>query len=189
MTRSNPRLVVSCDRGTAEVLAWGGSTGYFDKARTGAIDYTSVSRSPGSTLKPFLVAHALDRGVITPSTILDDIERGPGGIGNADDAFLGPMLPRSALANSRNVPAAQLVARLGVDETYGYLRELRLHDGREPARRTAWDSRLAACQRRSSASCARIPRLRATAGWSSCAGGSTIRSSRDASCRKKPRAW
>ncbi len=135
MTRSNPRLVVSCDRGTAEVLAWGGSTGYFDKARTGAIDYTSVSRSPGSTLKPFLVAHALDRGVITPSTILDDIERGPGGIGNADDAFLGPMLPRSALANSRNVPAAQLVARLGVDETYGYLRELGLHDGREPARR------------------------------------------------------
>ena len=94
-----------------------------------------LRRSPGSTLKPFLVAHALDRGVITPSTILDDIERGPGGIGNADDAFLGPMLPRSALANSRNVPAAQLVARLGVDETYGYLGELKLHDGREPARR------------------------------------------------------
>jgi penicillin-binding protein 1C len=127
--------VIVIDRETAEVLAWGGSTGYFDKGRTGAIDYTSVSRSPGSTLKPFLVAHALDRGVITPSTILDDIERGPGGIGNADDAFLGPMLPRSALANSRNVPAAQLVARLGVDETYGYLRELKLHDGREPARR------------------------------------------------------
>lgn len=127
--------VIVIDRETAEVLAWGGSTGYFDKVHTGAIDYTSVSRSPGSTLKPFLVAHALDRGVISSSTILDDIERGPGGIGNADDAFLGPMLPRSALANSRNVPAAQLVARLGVDETYGYLRELKLHDGREPARR------------------------------------------------------
>ncbi|MCM2315734.1 MAG: penicillin-binding transpeptidase domain-containing protein [Thermoanaerobaculia bacterium] len=79
----------------------------------------------GGLLKLYLVAHALDRGVITPSTILDDIERGPGGIGNADDAFLGPMLTRSALANSRNVPAAQLVARLGVDETYGYPRELK----------------------------------------------------------------
>jgi len=127
--------VIVIDRQTAEVLAWGGSTGYFDEVHDGAIDYTSVSRSPGSTLKPFLVAHALDRGVIQSSTILDDIERGPGGIGNADDAFLGPMLPRTALANSRNVPAAQLVARLGVDETYGYLRELKLHDGRESARR------------------------------------------------------
>lgn len=127
--------VIVVDRETAEVLAWGGSAGYFDQARTGAIDYTRVSRSPGSTLKPFLVAHALDRGIVRSSTILDDIERGPGGIGNADDAFLGPMLPRNALANSRNVPAAELVARLGVDQTYGYLHELRLHDGQEPARR------------------------------------------------------
>lgn len=127
--------VIVIDRETAEVLAWGGSTGYFDAARAGAIDYATVSRSPGSTLKPFLVAHALDRGLILSSTILDDIERGPGGIGNADDSFLGPMLPRAALANSRNVPAAQLVARIGVDETYGFLQDLRLHDGREPGRR------------------------------------------------------
>ena len=61
--------VIVIDRETAAVLAWGGSTGYFDKAHTGAIDYTSVNRSPGSTLKLFLVAHALDRGVITSSTI------------------------------------------------------------------------------------------------------------------------
>ena len=123
------------DRGTREVLAWVGSTDYFDEGRSGAIDYARVPRSPGSTLKPFVYALALEQGVITPATILDDLERGAGGITNADEAFLGPLLPRVALANSRNVPAADLLARAGLDRGYDLLRELGLHDGSEPARR------------------------------------------------------
>ena len=69
--------------------AWVGSAEYFDERHGGSIDYTQVLRSPGSALKPFIYALALERGAITPATLLDDIERGPGGIGNADDAFLG----------------------------------------------------------------------------------------------------
>jgi penicillin-binding protein 1C len=94
-----------------------------------------VRRSPGSTLKPFFYALALERGVITPATILDDLDRGAGGIGNDDDQFLGPMLPRVALASSRNVPAANLLDALGLGEGYAFLRDLGLHEGREPARR------------------------------------------------------
>jgi penicillin-binding protein 1C len=127
--------VVVLDRRSAEVLAWVGSADYFDARRAGAIDYARVPRSPGSALKPFVYALALERGTITPATVLDDIERGPGGIGNADEAFLGPLLPRLALANSRNVPAAELLARVGVHEAYAFLRELGLHAGSEPARR------------------------------------------------------
>jgi penicillin-binding protein 1C len=123
------------DRASGEVRAWLGSSDYFDASRAGAIDFTGIPRSAGSTLKPFLYALALERGVITPATILDDLSRGAGGIANADDAFLGPLLPRVALANSRNVPAANLLARVGLDEGYGFFRDLGLHDGRAPARR------------------------------------------------------
>lgn len=121
------------ERQTGKVRAWVGSPGYFRKA--GAIDYTRVPRSPGSALKPFLYAQALERGLITPATILDDLERGAGGITNADDLYLGPLLPRVALANSRNVPAAGLLARIGLDEGAGFLRDLGLHDGSVPAER------------------------------------------------------
>jgi penicillin-binding protein 1C len=120
--------------GSPEVLAWVGSAAYFDPDNHGAIDYARVRRSAGSTLKPFLYAQALERGVIAPATMMDDLERGPGGITNADDLFLGPLLPRVALANSRNVPAVHLLSHLGLDQGYGLLRDLGLTDGALPAR-------------------------------------------------------
>lgn len=111
------------------------STDYFDSARAGAIDYLRLPRSSGSTLKPFLFAQALAQRTIDPSTILDDLEPGPGGILNSDERFLGPMLPRVALANSRNVPAVALLSRIGLDTFYGLLGDLRLHRHEQPARR------------------------------------------------------
>jgi len=127
--------VIVVDLPSREVRAWVGSAGYFDPGTSGAIDYARIHRSAGSALKPFLYALALDRGVIRPSTVLDDLERGPGGIANADDLFLGPLLPRVALANSRNVPAVDLLARLGMEQGYGLFRDLGLTDGSVPSRR------------------------------------------------------
>src|SRR5207253_1306621 len=110
------------------------STDYFDKEHAGAIDYATVKRSPGSTLKPFFYALALDRGVMTPSTILDDLRGGDGGVVNADPYFLGPLLPRVALANSRNTTAVEVLQKIGLDEAYHFLGRLSLHeDGSEPA--------------------------------------------------------
>jgi penicillin-binding protein 1C len=132
---ANNAAAIVVDRRTNEVLAWVGSSDYFDTRHAGAIDYTRIARSPGSALKPFVYALALERGTITPATILDDLHRSAGGIVNADEMFLGPLLPRVALANSRNVPAADLLALVGVDELHSFLRDLGLHDGREPGRR------------------------------------------------------
>jgi penicillin-binding protein 1C len=126
--------VLVLDRRSLEVLAWTGSTGYFDARHAGAMDYALVERSPGSTLKPFLYALALERGLIAPASVLDDLERAPSGISNSDDAFLGPILPRVALANSRNVPAVHLLQDVGLDEAYGFFQTLGLNDGRLPAR-------------------------------------------------------
>ena len=127
--------VIVLERGSREVVAWVGSTDYFDARHAGAIDYARIPRSPGSTLKPFVYALALERGALTPANVLDDLDRGPGGITNADEAYMGPMLPRAALGNSRNVPAATLLDRVGLEQGYALLRDLGLHQGRQPARR------------------------------------------------------
>lgn len=116
-----------------EVLAAIGSADFFAKDDAGAIDYLQVPRSPGSTLKPFVFALALEMGLITPASVLEDLRRGAGGIGNSDGLFLGPLLPRVALANSRNVPSAELLSRIGLHEGYNYFGQLGLHNHREEA--------------------------------------------------------
>jgi penicillin-binding protein 1C len=126
--------VMVIDPKTAEVLALVGSSRYAN-ADSGMIDYALRSRSPGSTLKPFIYAQALERGDIAPSTILiDDPDNGTG-IDNADRRFLGPLLPRQALGNSRNVPAAKLIRVSGLTQTHWFLGNLGLHDGNRPAER------------------------------------------------------
>ena len=125
--------VIVTDRAKAEILVWLGSCDYFSPT-AGAIDYTQVLRSPGSTLKPFVYAHALERGHITPEAILDDLPAVAASINNADRRFLGPLLPRQALANSRNVPATRLLKSVGIDETYLFFHDLGFHRYEQPAR-------------------------------------------------------
>ncbi len=124
--------VMVARRETGEVLAALGSAGYSGTVG-GAFDYTGEWRSPGSTLKPFLYAMALERGLLHPDDILLDVPDGASGIGNADGAFLGPMLPRQALANSRNVPAVHILRRLGLEAGFQALNHVGLHDMEKPA--------------------------------------------------------
>lgn len=114
------------------VRAAAGSAGWGDDDHAGSIDFLQVPRSSGSTLKPFFFALALDQGLLQPVTIVDDLRRGAGGIVNSDGRFLGPLLPRFALGNSRNVPAADLLERLGLGNGWSLLAELSLHDGSQP---------------------------------------------------------
>ena len=116
-----------------EVLSDIGSAG--EGSPGGAIDFSRAARSPGSTLKPFLYALALDRGVLRPDEVMQDRPDGAAGIGNADGFFLGPLLPRRALANSRNVPAAALLRRIGLHTAFDALRAYGLHDNQGPAER------------------------------------------------------
>ena len=126
--------VVVIDLQDVSVRALLGSDGYDKASDSGAINFAQIKRSPGSTLKPFIYALALDRKLIQPDTVLDDLP-GAAGIANADRRFLGPMLPRQALANSRNLPAARLVKALGVEQTYWALQPLGLHAGESAAKR------------------------------------------------------
>jgi penicillin-binding protein 1C len=124
--------VMVVERGSNAVLADVGSADYRGP-RDGAFDYTRVLRSPGSTLKPFVYALAFERGVLKPNDILADLPEGASGVNNADGNFLGPMLPRQALANSRNVPATNLLRRVGLETSFHFLHEFGLHDLEAPA--------------------------------------------------------
>jgi penicillin-binding protein 1C len=115
-------------RSTGQVVADVASAGWHTRAG-GQVDYTAALRSPGSTLKPFLYALALDTGVLHPSDVMEDSPEGASGIENADNDYLGPLLPRQALANSRNVPAVTLLARIGLNAGYDFLHQAGLHRG------------------------------------------------------------
>lgn len=120
--------VLVVDRTGFAVRAAIGSLDYF-QSPAGALDFIHTPRSPGSALKPFLYALALERNLLTPVTWLFDQPEGAAGIGNADGRFLGPLLPRQALANSRNVPAIHLLRRVGLQPFFTFLDELDLMPG------------------------------------------------------------
>ncbi len=70
-----------------------GSAEFHDPFIAGQVDGTRARRSPGSTLKPFIYALALDDGLIQPQTLLDDAPKRFSGYNpeNSDRQFLGPL--------------------------------------------------------------------------------------------------
>ncbi len=110
------------DRHTGEILAYVGSSDYFSEETRGAIDYVRTRRSPGSTLKPFIYALGMERRGYTAATQLPDtpldVEQDDGRVylpENINHAFLGPLLLRNALGNSRNIPALRALSDVGVE--------------------------------------------------------------------------
>ena len=108
--------VVMIDNRKHAVVAYAGSAGFSDNRYHGQVDGASSLRSPGSALKPFLYALALDRGLITPKTMLQDIPQNFNGYRplNYDETFRGRLPASQALALSLNVPAVDLANRVGV---------------------------------------------------------------------------
>ena len=118
------------DSRTMDVLAQIGSADFFNEQINGQVDGTRSPRSPGSTLKPFVYALALEQGLIHPLSILSDAPHSFGEYNpeNFDREFLGPIHAADALVRSRNIPAVALAARLSHPTLYEFLRigEVRL---------------------------------------------------------------
>lgn len=108
---------------TMDVLAHIGSADYFDKSIYGENDGVTARRSPGSTLKPLIYAAAADMGFIHGMTLMKDakINFGVYAPENADSEFYGPILARDALTHSRNIPAINLVRKIGTRKFYKLL--------------------------------------------------------------------
>jgi penicillin-binding protein 1C len=107
------------DNGSGAILAYLGSADYFDNRSAGANDGVRMLRQPGSALKPFIYGTAFDRGFITPTSILQDVETPFVEAGaafsaeNYDRRYHGPVTARRALASSYNIPAVTLVDKMG----------------------------------------------------------------------------
>lgn len=112
--RTSAALLV-VDNATMEARAYVGSVDFTDAARLGQVDMVRAWRSPGSTLKPFLYGLALDDGLIHSESLLVDAPQAFGGYrpGNFDKAFNGPVGAAEALRLSLNVPAVDLLDRVG----------------------------------------------------------------------------
>ena len=97
-----------------EIRALVGSADFFSSPISGQVDGTRARRSPGSTLKPFIYALALDQGLIHPRTLLEDSPRSFSGYDpeNFDRVFRGPLPAEEALRSSRNIPAILLASKL-----------------------------------------------------------------------------
>ncbi|WP_394201293.1 penicillin-binding protein 1C [Marinagarivorans algicola] len=99
---------------TMHIEAELGSVDFFNRSIHGQVNGTRAKRSPGSTLKPFIYAGAIDQGLIHPYSLLKDAPQRFGAYTpeNYDQQFMGPVLATHALALSRNVPAVSLQAQL-----------------------------------------------------------------------------
>ena len=114
-------MIVQAD--TMEVLASVGSADFHDESIQGQVDGTRALRSPGSTLKPFLYALALEQGLIHPLSTLKDARVHFGGYNpdNFDNDFEGPIRAVDALVKSRNVPAVILTGQVKHPDLYEFL--------------------------------------------------------------------
>lgn len=102
------------DNETLEVRAYAGSADFADSDRFAHVDMVRASRSPGSTLKPFLYGLAMDEGLIHSESLLGDVPQSFGGYqpGNFQQSFHGPVSVSEALVKSLNVPAVEVLERL-----------------------------------------------------------------------------
>ena len=117
--------VLLLDTHTMQIKAMIGSANYWDIGIKGQVNGTLAKRSPGSTLKPFIYALALDQGLLHPHTVIADTPTsyGPYNPENFDSRFLGPITVQEALIRSRNIPALNTAAKLQHPSLYGFLQQ------------------------------------------------------------------
>jgi penicillin-binding protein 1C len=117
--------VVAVDNESGDVLAHVGSPDYFDERRAGQVDMTRAVRSPGSTLKPFIYGLAFEDGFVHPESLIDDrpVRFGSYAPENFDMSFQGTVPVRKALQLSLNVPAIELLDRVGASRLSSRLKQ------------------------------------------------------------------
>jgi penicillin-binding protein 1C len=90
---------------------------------TGWVNAACSRRSPGSALKPFIVAAALEAGLVLPETLVADEPLTLPGYRpeNFDGRYRGMVTVREALSRSLNTPAVRLLQEVGPDYVHALL--------------------------------------------------------------------
>ncbi len=109
--------VMVLENHTSEIVAYIGSSNFSDKKHAGEVDGVRAWRSPGSTLKPFIYARALESGQYNSHTLLANVPIAYPGYRpqNYTPEDLGIAHFDDALIQSLNLPAVSLNVALGRD--------------------------------------------------------------------------
>ena len=107
--------ILLVDNHERSVKAYLGSADFTDDSRFAHVDMIQATRSPGSTLKPFIYGLAIDQGLIHSASLLRDIPRHLRSYqpDNFAQSFSGPVDATTALRQSLNLPAVQVLEALG----------------------------------------------------------------------------
>jgi penicillin-binding protein 1C len=111
--------VLVVDSASGEVFAWVSESPREGEC-DGWVDVVTTPRQPGSTLKPFLYALAMEMGW-NPATVIEDAPLAePAGSGlhnfhNYSRQYYGPIRLRDALGNSLNTPAVRTIQFTGTE--------------------------------------------------------------------------
>ena len=114
------------DNTTGDIVAVAGRVG--EREGRFLLDYSTVVRQCGSAIKPLSAyAPALDAGVITPASVIDDypVEMLSGNIWpvNAYSGYRGIMTVQDAVRNSSNPAAVRTVMKLTLPSSYAFMTE------------------------------------------------------------------
>lgn len=111
--------VIVLDGQTSEIRVMVGSTGWTHAG--GQINITTRRRHPGSALKPFVYAAAIERGA-TPASIAYDVRDTSPTYFAPTGAEHGPVRYREALASSYNFAAIDVIEQVGITRVMSTLR-------------------------------------------------------------------
>ncbi len=123
LSNKSSAAVLVVNHHTMAVKAYVASADFFDQQRYGQVDMITAVRSPGSTLKPFLYAMALDQGLISSHSMLMDEKINIAGYKpeNFTKNFSGAVSMSEALQRSLNIPAVQVLQFLSANVFYSTL--------------------------------------------------------------------
>jgi membrane peptidoglycan carboxypeptidase len=113
-----------------EILAMIGSADYNNASIRGQINLTGVDklgwRGVGSSFKVYTYAAALQAGLVTPASLVDDEHGVLGGLtfSDWDGKHEGYITLRTALAESRNLPALWTYSKAGGDRVVSFMHNL-----------------------------------------------------------------
>lgn len=126
---SNASLVL-LKNDTGEIIDMLGGIDYFDATHAGQVNMTTAFRQPGSALKPVTYTATFMQGY-TPASLIYDIKKvyktkkGEGFTpNNYDGRYHGLVLAREALASSLNLPAVEMLNRIGINSFLKVARDL-----------------------------------------------------------------
>jgi penicillin-binding protein 1C len=121
---------------TGEILAYVGNTHSLNKEHSSAVNCLEAKRSSGSILKPLLFAKSLEKGIITPDQLIEDIPAQFGNYSpkNFSGNYEGALPVKAALTRSLNVPMVHLLQDYGLTKFHADLQQMGLTTMQKSAR-------------------------------------------------------